>query len=244
LFSSLQLCKYSGWTGNFPLIKYFEPSLQLLDFPLKENVIYNSQILEMIGQETHPWKCFVPKNSEILIIGTFPTAKKNWSFNFFYPNKSNLFWQVISRVVKKDLEHFTGDEAIAERKNMLELLNVAITDMGFKIVRKGGSSLDENLIVIKYMDIFQILNETPKINKIIFTSSSGSASASKWFIEYLKGKNIIHKFPKGRKPLRSEIQFLNRTIKLVILYSPSRRAANRISFDSLFEMYENEIKSL
>jgi G:T/U-mismatch repair DNA glycosylase len=196
----------------------------------------------MNKRETHPWKWFAPKNCRTLIVGTFPTAKKNWSFNFFYPNKLNLFWPLMSVITKTGLKHISGEGAVTERKKILELLNVAITDMGYEIIRKEDSSLDEKLIPVQYMDIFQILIENSEINKIIFTSSSGPVSASKWFIEYLISKNIIHKFPKGRKPLKSEFYFQDRLIRLIILYSPSRRAANRISFDKLVEMYENEIK--
>lgn len=197
----------------------------------------------MKQQETHPWKLFAPQNSRTLIVGTFPTAKKNWAFDFFYPNKLNLFWLVISKVLKHELKHFSGAEAVEERKTLLELLNLAITDMGSEIMREDDSSLDEKLTVIQYTDILHILNENPKISKVIFTSSSGPVSASKWFMEYLRSKNISYKFPKGLKPLKSELQFQGKLIKLVILYSPSRRASNRISFDKLVEMYENEIRS-
>ena len=196
----------------------------------------------MIQKETHPWKWYVPANSRILIIGTFPPAKEKWSFNFFYPNKQNLFWPVMSRLVNTELKYLSGEAAVDERKQILELLKAGISDMGFEIERKGNSSLDENLTAVKYMDIFEILKENIFITKIIFTSSSGTVSASKWFINYLKLKNIQLKFPKGSKPLKGEFKFKQRMIQLVILYSPSRRAANRISFEKLVEMYANEIK--
>lgn len=197
----------------------------------------------MILQETHPWKWYVPQKSNVLIIGTFPPTKRNWSYHFFYPNKQNLFWPVMSRLANTELTLFSGAAAVQERKEILELLKVAVTDMGLEIGRKENSSLDEHLTAIEYMNIFKILNDHPSINKIIFTSSSGPVSASKWFTEYLKSKNIPHKFPKGSKPLRSEFKFEKRIIQLVILYSPSRRAANRISFEKLVDMYGKEIKT-
>ncbi len=113
--------------------------------------------------------------------------------------------------------------------------------MGLRVSRNGESSLDENQDAIEYMDIFEILEQNPLINKIIFTSSSGKVSASQWFLNYLKQKDSIHKFPKGLKPLHSVFEYKGCSIKLVILYSPSRRAANRISLDKLTEMYRAEI---
>ena len=128
-----------------------------------------------------------------------------------------------------------------ERKKLLQQLNLAVTDMGKHITRYENSSLDENLAVIEYMNIFHILDENPTIQKLIFTSSSGKVSAARWFLEFLATQDIKHRFPTGKKPLRSEIQYQERTIELVVLYSPSPRAANRISFDSLTELYRNEI---
>ena len=197
----------------------------------------------MQQEETHPWKWFAPANSRVLIVGTFPPATKNWSFDFFYPNKQNLFWKIMASIAEVELEHFVGEAAVNERKRVMQLLNVAITDMGYKIVRNDNSSLDEKLEIVEYMDIWQMLDECPTINKVLFTSSSGLVSASGWFNDYLKLKDIIHKFPAGLRPRRSELRFKDRMIELGILYSPSKRAANRISFQQLVELYKNEIKT-
>ncbi|MNK25808.1 hypothetical protein D3C87_441360 [compost metagenome] len=191
--------------------------------------------------ELHPWNWFAPENSRALIIGTFPPTKRNWSFDFFYPNKANLFWKVISNIAKSEMKHHAGELAVDERKNILRQLHLAITDMGKHIIRHENSSLDENLAVVEYMNIFQILDENPTIQKLIFTSSSGKVSAARWFLEFLAAQGIKHRFPTGKKPLRSEILYQGRTIELVVLYSPSPRAANRISFENLVELYKNEI---
>ena len=191
--------------------------------------------------EFHPWKWFAPYKSKILIVGTFPTAKRNWKYDFFYPNTSNFFWRVMAEIAKTKLQHFSGEESVIERKKILEKLFVAVTDMGNKVIRNEGSSSDEKLIPLEYMDIFKILEENTEINKIIFTSSSGRVNASKWFSQFLISKNVTYKLPKGRKPIKSEINFKGKTISLIIAYSTSPRAANRISFEKLVEMYRCEI---
>jgi G:T/U-mismatch repair DNA glycosylase len=191
--------------------------------------------------EFHPWKWFVPDKSKTLVIGTFPTAKRNWKYNFFYPNTSNLFWRVMAEVADTKLQHFLGEESVIERKKILEKIFVAVTDMGNKVIRNEDSSLDEKLIPLEYMNIFKILEENPGINKILLTSSSGKVNASKWFSQFLISKNVIHKIPKGKKPIKSEISFKGKTISLVVAYSTSPRAANRISFEKLVEMYKNEL---
>lgn len=193
--------------------------------------------------ELHPWNWFAPENSRVLIVGTFPPTKRNWSFDFFYPNKANFFWRVIARIAETELHYPTGELAVEERKDLLRKLRVAVTDMGQHILRSDSSSLDENLSVVEYMNIFQILEENPTIRKIIFTSSSGKESAARWFNRFLADREIKHRFPTGKRPIKSSFQYQDRTIELVVLYSTSPRAANRISFDDLVELYKNEIIS-
>ncbi len=195
----------------------------------------------MQQQESHPWNWFAPTHSKTLIVGTFPPTKRNWKYDFFYPNTSNLFWRMMARIAGSELMHFSGEEAINERRNILEKLGVAITDMGSKVLRSDNSSLDENLAIVEYMDIFRILDENPGISKIMCTSSSGKVSAALWFSEFLKSRGILHKFPKGQKPIKSEIVYNDKIIQVVIAYSPSARASNRISFERLVEIYKSEI---
>lgn len=191
--------------------------------------------------ELHPWNWFAPEDSRVLIVGTFPPTKRNWSFDFFYPNKANLFWKVMARIAEVELQYPNGELAVEERKGILRKLGVAITDMGRHIQRSGNSSLDENLSVVEYMNIFQILDENPGIRKIIFTSSSGKESAARWFNNFLASHAIKHRFPVGKRPIKSAFQYNDRMIELVVLYSTSPRAANRFSFDTLVELYKNEI---
>lgn len=192
-------------------------------------------------EELHPWNWFAPENSRVLIVGTFPPTKRNWSFDFFYPNKANFFWRVMAQIAQVELQYPNGDLAVEERKGILRKLHTAITDMGRHIARSNNSSLDENLSVVEYMNIFQILDENPGIRKIIFTSSSGKESAARWFNNFLAFHEIKHRFPTGKRPIKSAFQYQERSIELVVLYSTSPRAANRFSFDTLVELYKNEI---
>jgi len=146
----------------------------------------------------------------------------------------------MTKIAKRELKYFSGADAVAERKEILQKLSAAVTDMGYKVIRNNDSSLDEKLKALEYMDIFQILNENRRITKVIFTSSSGKVSASRWFEQYLESRNIFYRFPKGNKPVKSEIVINNKKVDLVIAYSTSSRAVNRISFNKLVEMY-NEI---
>ena len=188
--------------------------------------------------EHHPWEYYVPISAKSLIVGTFPTAKRNWSFNFFYPNKRNLLWKVLASILDTTLIHSEGENAVLERKNILDTLRIGITDMGKSIRRFKNSSLDEKLLLAVPMDIIRITEQHPSINKIVLTSSSGTVSALKWFLQYLSEKDVSFLVPKGRKPLTFTIMINAKPIDVYILYSPSPRASNRISFPALVDMYK------
>lgn len=188
--------------------------------------------------ETHKWKWHVPNGATKLIIGTFPTQEKNWSFDFFYPNCANNFWRVLSTINNTQLKYISGIEAITERKKILEDLGVGVTDMGYKINRKEKNSFDHKLELIEFMDIIQILRENNSLNKIILTSSSGKVSAYHWVCQYLKQNDIAYTFQKSNLPFYGKIHF-EREIDVAVVSSTSPLAA--IEIDILISQYRKEI---
>jgi G:T/U-mismatch repair DNA glycosylase len=192
-------------------------------------------------QEIHPWNWYCPEDAKTLIIGTFPPTLRNWSFDFFYPNKNNYFWKVMAGIAERELQHLSGTAAVEERKEILCQLKTGVSDMGKVIRRTAGNSLDQNLEIVEYMDIFHLLQENLSIRKIIFTSSSGSSSAIRWFKEYLALAKIDFKIPKGKRPLRTSVVIQGKSMEIVLLYSTSPLAGATIAFDQLAALYKNEI---
>ena len=188
----------------------------------------------------HPFKWYIPQNAETLIIGTFPPVEERWSYEFFYPNIHNLFWKVLSKIAGHTLSP-TSKNLVQDRKEILHALKVGVTDMGGTIIRLKQDSKDESLQIVEYMNIIELIKTHKSIRKIILTSSSGRSSAFGWFKEYLAKNAIVCVVPGGKKPLHFEVVLADRPIDVYILYSPSPRAANRISFDKLVEMYRNVI---
>lgn len=191
-------------------------------------------------EETHPWPPFIPVNADKLILGTFPTSEGNrGAYEFFYPNPNNDFWRVLFRVAGKKLDDHRNAEPVEIRKQVLTELNLGIGDIGKRILRQKESSKDESLFPIEYTDIFSILNNHPTIRKIIITSSSGGNSVLSWFHHYavLNNQNFI--IPKGKLPMKTNILFRGKNIKIEIVSSPSRLSP--IKGDKLFEMYRNAI---
>ena len=120
---------------------------------------------------------------------------------------------------------------------LLDRLQVGLSDMGQLICRMEDNSMDENLQVIEYMDIFQLLDENPAVDKLLFTSSSGKASAVCWFKDYLAIHGIKYNIPKGMRPLRSQLELRGRMVEIVLLYSTSPRVGAVISFEGLTRLF-------
>lgn len=190
--------------------------------------------------ETHPWQPYIPKNADRLILGTFPTVEGNrGAYEFFYPNPNNDFWRVLFDVAGKKLDDYKQNDPLEIRKQLLESLNLAISDIGKKILRQKDNSKDDNLFPIEYADIFSLLEIHHTIKKIILTSSSGGNSVLSWFHHYciLNGHNFV--IPKGKLPRQTKLLFKTREINIEIISSPSR--LSRIKGDKLVEMYRNAI---
>jgi G:T/U-mismatch repair DNA glycosylase len=196
----------------------------------------------MLSSELHPWNWYVPQGAKSVIVGTFPPTENRWSFNFFYPNRHNHFWPILAHIAGRELQSFAGEEAVAERKSILQDLQVGVVDMGRAIYRKASCSSDENLHVIRYTDIFRMLDEYPSIRKLIFTSSTGNVNAVRWFKDYLTENGQFYPLPKGPRPLYRKLQLRGKLYQTVFLYSTSPRVGATISPEALTELYRAAIE--
>jgi AbiV family abortive infection protein len=186
--------------------------------------------------ETLPWPEYIPSAATKLLLGTFPTEKSNRAFDFFYPNRNNRFWSILSTLT--GLKITFGDTAVVERKQILDVLKLGITDSANKILRQMESSLDGHLFPTEFTDVFDILSKHPSLTKIILTSSSGENNALAWFTAYCSLNEVrFTMLPKKGLPKYGTIPFEGRKIEIVAINSPSRRAS--IKDDALTEMYRH-----
>jgi hypoxanthine-DNA glycosylase len=105
---------------------------------------------ENILRIKHPLNPVKDKDSKILILGSFPSVKSR-ELNFYYMNKYNRFYRVISSLLKEDFIN-----ASIEMKIELFLKhNIAIHDVvkECEIVNSSDSSIN----VIEYLNLDDIL---------------------------------------------------------------------------------------
>jgi len=115
---------------------------------------------------THPFKPIVFKDTEILILGSFPSIK-SFENNFYYAHPSNKFWKI--------LEAVTG-YPVNNRDQKLWLLKESKFGLWDMIkVCSRENSLDSSLENEEVNDIAGFLEDHPSIKKLAFTGKKSEA---------------------------------------------------------------------
>lgn len=101
----------------------------------------------------HPFDPFCDENSEVLILGTFPSPKSR-EMEFFYGHPQNRFWKVLAAVY--------GDvipETVTERKDFLRRHHVALWDVIAFCTIEGAS--DSSIRDVVPNSLRQVLDAAP-----------------------------------------------------------------------------------
>jgi len=121
----------------------------------------------------HPFSPFIDEDSQLLILGSFPSIK-SFEDNFYYAHPKNQFWRLLSGVFDEKTP-----TTIEEKKAFLQKHHIALWDVVGSCTREN--SLDSNLKDIQPNDIEKLLKEFPNIQKIYFTSKTAQKIYKKNF---------------------------------------------------------------
>lgn len=195
---------------------------------------------QSIHIEIHPnWYHSIP-TMKVLILGSFPPHQNKHDYSFYYPNKQNNFWKILATIHKTDLIYFKGDEAVHERKRLMEQMQVGVQNLGKKIERIGLSARDTDIAIVEFQNILSIIRKHKELKRILISGYSAENSTFKAFITYLVLNTIKHTLPEKVKPGYSFSVFINdRTIVCTITNSTSTAA--RIKFETLVEQFKKVI---
>ena len=122
---------------------------------------------------THPFPPLYDKNSEVLILGSFPSVKSRET-HFFYGHPQNRFWKVIANIF-----HETIPLSIDEKKELILRNHLALWDVISECEITGSS--DASIKNAKANDIRSILKAS-SIQKIIVNGKT----AEKLYIKYIE----------------------------------------------------------
>ncbi|MCH4191937.1 MAG: DNA-deoxyinosine glycosylase [Butyrivibrio sp.] len=112
---------------------------------------------------THPFPPLYDENSEILILGSFPSVKSR-EMNFFYGHPQNRFWKVMSTILQEPLP-----VTVTEKKAMLLGHHIALFDVIRSCDIEGSS--DSSIRNVQVNDLSDII-KTSRIGNRIYVNGN------------------------------------------------------------------------
>ena len=128
---------------------------------------------ESAKKEKHPFPPLYDKDSEILILGSFPSVKSR-EMLFFYGHPQNRFWKVVARIFGEEVP-----ETIDDKRSLILRNHLALWDVIAECEITGSS--DASIKNVKANDISEIINNS-SIKKIIVNGKT----AEKMYIRYIE----------------------------------------------------------
>ena len=114
----------------------------------------------------HPFKPIIFKDTEVLILGSFPSIK-SFEKNFYYAHPSNKFWKILEAVTTYPVNN--RDQKLW----LLKECKLGLWDMVRECSR--DNSLDSSLENEEVNDIAGFLETHPSIKKLAFTGKKAEA---------------------------------------------------------------------
>lgn len=135
--------------------------------------------------ENHPLTPFLPANSKLLMLGSFPPQKKRWSMDFYYPNLNNDMWRIFGILFFNDKEYFLNETRKAFcRKRIIDFLNekgIALFDTASSIRRLQDNASDKFLEVVEPTDVAALLRQIPECKAIVTTGQKATDTLRQQF---------------------------------------------------------------
>ncbi len=122
--------------------------------------------------------CFEPvfnKNSVVLILGSFP-SEKSLKQKFYYGNKNNRFWKILSQYFNEKIE-----DEIDNKKQFLLKHKIALWDVVKTTNLKGSSDQNLQKQNFEVNDIEAFIKSNDNIKKIFCNGKTSQKLAQKYF---------------------------------------------------------------
>lgn len=135
--------------------------------------------------EEHPLKPFLPENTRLLMLGSFPPARNRWCMDFFYPNFINDMWRIFGIVFFGDKFHFVDNDAKTfKREDIISFLNekgIGLYDTACKICRTKNTASDKDLEIVEATDLGKLLDTIPSCRAVITTGQKATDTFAAYF---------------------------------------------------------------
>ena len=128
--------------------------------------------------ESHPLQPFIPEGAQLLMLGSFPPARRRWSMDFFYPNFQNDMWRIFGLVFYGDKGHFVvNEERTFRREEIIRLLcreGIALYDTATEVIRTQNTASDKDLQVVTPTDLDALLQRIPMLEDVVTTGQKAT----------------------------------------------------------------------
>lgn len=139
----------------------------------------------LMETERHPLQPFLPEHARMLMLGSFPPARKRWSMEFFYPNFQNDFWRIMGLCFFDDKNHLVDDEHHTFRlpliRSFLTSHGIAIFDTATEVIRLKNTASDKDLEVVTPTPLDELLDNLPECVAIVTTGEKSTGLACNYF---------------------------------------------------------------
>ena len=149
---------------------------------------------------THTLPIFINEDSEILILGSFPSVKSR-EVMFYYGHPQNRFFRVLGRLFNKDVPL-----TVEDRKAFLKRHKIALYDVIEECDIEG--SADSSIKNVKPIDIVSILMKYPSIRKICITGNKAKALFDKYLLSKVGNIKVIYLPSTSPANARMSVEFL------------------------------------
>ncbi len=135
--------------------------------------------------EYHPLEPFLPENTRLLMLGSFPPARQRWCMDFFYPNFINDMWRIFGIVFFHDKECFVDNAARKFRRDeivsfLLEK-GIGLYDTASAIRRTKNTASDKDLEIVETTDVKALLRKVPSCESVVTTGQKAMEVMSSCF---------------------------------------------------------------
>ena len=165
--------------------------------------------------ELHPLGFFLPENTRLLMLGSFPPPKARWSMDFYYPNIQNDMWRILGLIFYGNKDAFLRDKkAFSEEKAkaFCRERGIGIGDTAMEVIRLKANASDKFLEVVRPIDPEKVLSQIPECVAIVVTGQK----AMDTLLSVLPGTE------ETKVGFSSEFSCMGRTMRLFRMPSSSR----------------------
>lgn len=207
-----------------------------------------------VFKHQHPYKPFIRKNTQKLIIGTLPPPRFSngelleKDVDFCYGSYYNSLWLYIDEIHDLSFRYDNSLEAVKQRKEFLISNKIGVCDIVESCEREKLDASDLGMTNVKLRDIIGFLKQFPNIDTLLFTGGNCKNGPEYFFRKHIKNYGIklelisndvprIHQFviPTESREANNTDNTSSRIIKTVSLTSSSGAANISISKIPLYK---------